>query len=164
MTVTYVGGMTLGDAMPGVVGPLVAALGDVQAKIAACASFAVSITPPSITADIQANAQILANLQLALSVGIEPPSIEAQFAIMADAVMLLQAQLQVFQNLFDLLRAELHVYAYSGQCDALGGEFTTELAAGVPGGAGTDLANALLLITTVSGMWAKIAQVFKTTP
>lgn len=164
MTVVYVGGETIGSALPGVQGAILQAMGDVQAKIAAAVNFAPNLTPPSIAADIQANGQILANLQAAAAIGIEPPSISAQLDIMASAVLVLKAQLQIILDLLNLFTAAVHVYAYQGQTDALGGEFTTELSAGVPGGVGTDLANALLLITTIPADWAAIAQVFKTTP
>lgn len=164
MTATYVGGMSLGDAMPGVMAPILQAMGDVQAKITACASFSVGITPPSLTANIAAAASILANCTLALSAGIEPPSIDLQFQIIADAVIVLQLQLQIILDFLNLLGAGVHVYAVSAQTDAVGGELTSALVAGVPGGAPSDLANALVLITTIPADWAKIAQVFKTTP
>src|SRR5215204_5645737 len=108
MTVTYVGGLALGDALPGVELPILTAMGDVQAKIAAAASFAPNLTPPSIAADIQANGQILANLQLALSVGIEPPSITVQLDIMVAALAVLQAQLQIILDLLNLFTAAVH--------------------------------------------------------
>lgn len=164
MTVTYVGGITLGAAIPGVNSALLQAVGDVEAKIAACVNFAPNLVPPSLTADIAANATIFANLTASLGANITPPSLSVQLDIIASTLIVVRAQLQIILDLFNLFTANLHLYAYSGQTDALGGEFTTELSAGVPGGAGSDVANALLLITTVPADWAKIAQVFKTTP
>lgn len=164
MTVQYVGGMTIGDALPGVQAPLIAAIGDIQARLTALLEFKPNLVPPSLTADIQANAEILANLKLSLALGVTPPSLDVQASIMLDAVALLKAQLAIILALFDLFRAGIHVYNYTGQANALGADFTAALASGVPGGAGTDAVDGLLLIAAVPAAWAAIAQLFKTTP
>jgi hypothetical protein len=164
VTVTYVHGGTLGDAMPGVQLPILTVMGDVQARIAAMASFAPSFTPPSLTADIQVTGEIIANLEASLALGITPPSVDLQVQIMADTMIAAQLQLQIILDLLDLLAVGVHMYRYDGQTNLLGGEFATELSGGVPGGTGTDSANALLLITTVPASWAAIAQVFKVVP
>lgn len=162
MTTTYVGGLSLADAMPGVTLPIVTALGDIQGRLNALLSFTPTVVPPSIAADIQVNAQILANLQA--SIAITPPSISLQAAIMLDTIALLTAQIAIIQNLFNLLAAGVHVYTYDGQASAMGGELTAELSGGVPGGSGTDHLNALLLIASIPAAWLAIAQLFKTTP
>jgi hypothetical protein len=165
MTVTYVHGGTIGDGLPGLQLPLINVMGDLQARITAMASFAPSITPPSIAADIQVSGQILANLQASAALGIEPPSVDLQVDIMADVLLAARLQLEIIMGLFDALgTAGLHLYRYDGQTADLGGEFTAELSGGVPGGSGTDSANALLLITTVPATWAALAQLFKVTP
>jgi hypothetical protein len=165
MTVTYLGSRTIGDTVPGVNGAILSAMGDVQARETALASFVPSITPPSISADIQTNGEILVNLQAAATFGIEPPSVDAQVAIMADALLLLQGQLQVILDLLDVFgTAGVHAYAYDGQADAMGGELTAELAGGFPGGAPTDHANAIILATTIPATWVAMAAVFRVLP
>lgn len=168
MTITYVGGITLGDALPGVRAPILAAMGDIQGRLVAMASFNAALVPPSIASDIETAGKILFNLQAcaaAIASGqIAPPSIDLQAQIMLDVVALLKLQLQAFADLKGLFAFGAHVYAYQDQADALGGAFSTELAAGVPGGAGADTAYALLLVATEPAAWGAMAELFKTTP
>ncbi len=177
MTVSYLGSLTVGAAAPGGLALAAAgtagingALPDIQARIAALASFAP--TPPNIAADIALAQKIIESLQAALTLGITPPNISAQIEIVAAqllalkaAVAAIDAQLSIIANLSNVLStAGLHAYAYSGQANQLGTQFTTELAGGFPGGTPTDPTNALVLATTLSGTWAAMAQFFKTTP
>lgn len=164
MTVQYVGGLTIGDALPGLALPLIQITGDIQLRLNALLDFEVSITPPSLLADLQVSADINANIQAALTLGIEPPSIDVQASVMLDAIALLKLQLQIIKGLYDLFGFGVHVYNYTGQVDQLGGEFTTALAGGVPGGSGTDICDGLLWLATAPGAWAAIAALFKVTP
>ena len=165
MTVTYLGSLAVGDTVPGVTAALAVANADLDAKIAALASFSASLEPPSIAAQISLTSDILAALQAQAALGIEPPSLSVQFASVLALLTTLNAQLLVLQALAaNFPAAGVHAYAYSGQANQLGPEFTTELAAGFPGGAPTDATNALLLATTIPATWAALAQVFKVTP
>lgn len=165
MTTTYVGGISIGAAVPGVLDALVAAIGDIQGRITALASFVPSLVPPSLTADIGVATSIIANLTASIAVGITPPSIDLQVAIMAGVMAALQIQLQVILDLFNLFDFGIHVWHYNGRADTLGADMTTELAAGMPGGAGpAENIDALVLATNVAQSWAAMQAIFKTTP
>lgn len=162
MTITALGSITIGDSVPGTLDALLAASADLNQRIAAYADFRVAVVPPSLAADIALCESLLVGLQLNFTLGIQPPSIALQFELMATALALLQAQLQIIKDLFGLFgTAGLHLYRYAGAVNAFGGELATELASGLPGGAGGDAANALVLITTIPATWAVMAQVFK---
>jgi hypothetical protein len=171
------GSLSIGAAVPGGAAAAVAgaaginlALPDIQARIAALASFAP--LPPSLTADLVTANQILASIQAAITIGITPPSLSAQIAIVAGivadlsaAVLSIDAQLSLilgFQSL--LATAGVHGYTYAGRADQLGADFTTALASGFPGGAGADATNAILLATTIGATWTAMGGVFKVTP
>ncbi len=164
MTVQYVGGMTIGDALPGVALPLITLTGDVQLRLNALLSFSASITLPDLNADLVLAAEIAANIQAALVFGITPPSIDLQAAIVLDAIALLKLQPKIIKDLMDLFTFGVHIYNYTGQVNQLGSDFNAALASGVPGGAGTDICDGLLWIATAPGAWAAIAQIFKVTP
>lgn len=177
MSVDYLGSLTIGAAVPGAFDASVAgeaginaALPDISARLAALASFSPQLIDFSVSIGIATD--IIANLNAAITAGITPPDFTAQIAIVAaivadlEAVVLdIDAKLTIVVDFLSLLAtAGVHAYAYSGQADALGGEFTTELAGGFPGGAGTDSCNALLLATTDGATWTVMGSVFKTTP
>lgn len=165
MTVTYLGSLSVGATIPGVNAALAVANADLDSKIAALASFSVSLEPPSIAAQISLTQSILADLNAMATLGISPPSLSVQFASVLALLATLNAQLLVLQALAtNLAAAGVHAYTYAGAANALGGEFSAELAGGFPGGAPTDATNALLLATTIPATWAAIAQVFKVTP
>lgn len=178
MTVDYLGSLTLEAAIPGAAAAALAgeagiglALPDIQARLEALASFAP--TPVDFSASIALAQSIIANIQAAAALGITPPSLDAQIAIVAGivadlqaAVVSINAQLTIVVDFLNLLTAAgVHGYVYSGTVGNLGGELSVELAGGVPGGAGAgEACNALVLVTTSSGTWATMGQVFKTTP
>lgn len=163
MSLTHVGEMTIGATLPGVVAALAAAQADLDARVAALASFEPSITPPSIEGDLAVAAAIIANLEA--SVGITPPSVELQVQIIADVLAVLRIQLEIIVALGELFAvAGVHVYRYSGTAAGMGAELTAELAGGLPGGAGIDHVDALVLATQVSATWTAMSSVFKVAP
>jgi hypothetical protein len=177
MTVTHLGSLTVGQAAPGGLALAAAgtagiglALPDLQARLTALASFAPS--PPSITTDIALAQQIIASLQLALTVGIQPPSMDVQIAMVAALIATLSAtivsidaQLSIIANLTNVLNtAGVHAYTFNGLANQLGPQMATELSGGFPGGSATDATNAVVLATTVAPAWAAMSAFFKTTP
>jgi hypothetical protein len=175
--IDYVGELSIGQAVPGAAAAAVAgaaginaALPDILARLEALAAFAPQ--PVSFTAQLALAQQMVTSIQLSIALGIPVPSIGAQIAavtaLIAEllaAVAAVNAQLVIvtdFQAL--LIAAGVHVYAYAGQVGALGGEFATELAGGVPGGSPTDASNALVLITSVPATWAAMSSVFQVVP
>ncbi len=164
MTVQYVGGMTIGEALPGLALPLITITGDIQLRLNALLDFKPTLVLPSLQADLELSAQIAANIQAALTLGLTPPSLDLQATIMLDAIALLKVQLGIIKNLYDLFTAGIHIYNYTGQVNQLGSDFSAALTSGVPGGAGTDICDGLLWLATAPGAWAAIAALFKVTP
>jgi hypothetical protein len=177
MTVTYVGSLSIGDLVPGAAAAAVAgaaginaALPDIQARIAALASF--SPAPVDFAAQLALAQQMVASITASISLGLPVPSIAAQIAIVAAqiaaleaSVLAINANLTIVTDFQDLLTAAgIHVYAFDGQVQDLGNELDTELSGGVPGGSPTDASNALVMVTTVSATWTAISQVFKVAP
>lgn len=163
MTVTYLGSLTIGAALPGVNAALLTAYADLQARVTALAAFAPA--PIEFSAQVTLLGQMTANIQTMIALGISPPSISAQIAIVAALVAALEAQLSVILGYTNALGvAGLFLYAYAGRADQLGPGFSATLAAGFPGGTGADATNALLLATTTPACWAAMQQLFKTTP
>lgn len=164
MTVTLVGDASIGESIPLPVGLVLTATVDLQAKLAAMIDFSLKLGLPglSIGAQLELCAQIIVALNACLEIGITPPSISAQLDIVLAVIFQLQIELQVYLDFLDLLDARIFIYTYDGAVNAMGGEFTTELAGGFPGGAPTDHANMLVLGTSIGATWTIMQQIFKT--
>lgn len=163
MTVSYLGSLTVGAAMPGAVAAIDATLPDLQARMAALASFAPSTG--SFSANLSLANQIVASIQAAITAGIEPPSIDAQLAAVAALIADLEASLSFALEIVEAFGvAGIHAYRYSGQAGNLGTEFQAELSGGFPGGTATDATNGILLATTVPAAFAALAKILKVTP
>jgi hypothetical protein len=149
--------------MPGAVLAIETGLPDLQARATAIAS--AMVTPPTISfaANIQVALDAIASMQEAVALGISPPSLSAQVAIMAAALAELQVSLNVLLGLSNALGvAGVHLYQYSGPVNLLGAEVYVALAGGFPDGAPSDHADALLVATSIPAAWAAIATMMKT--
>jgi len=156
--------MSFSAAIPGAWAALAAASANLSTQLAALAQFQATIDFGSLSAGIALAGQISAALTAALSIGITPPSVSAQFAIIAALVAALQAQLDIIMGLVNLT-GTMQVYTYDGPVDSMGAELTTELSSGFPGGGGGSAhCNALILAATESATWSAMGQVFKLTP
>ena len=177
MTVAYLGSLTLADALPGAaaagaagVAGIGLALPDLSARLSALASFAP--IPSNFAADIALAQSIVVSIEAAITAGISPPSLDAQVAIVAGLVADLEAALSSINAQLSLVTDFLAIlgtggifgYTYAGPANGLGGDFTTELASGFPGGGATDATNAILLATTTPATWTAMSAVFKVTP
>jgi hypothetical protein len=177
MSLVYCGELTIGGAVPGANACAIAgyaginaALPDITEKLAALLAFVP--TPVDFQLQLQLAQQMVASVQASITLGLPVPSIAAQIAIVtaliADltaSVVSISAQLGIITDFQALLGAAgVHVYAYAGPANGLGGEVTTALATGLPGGAPTDATNALVLATTVPATWTAMAQVFQVVP
>jgi hypothetical protein len=164
MSVTYVGSLTLGQALPSITGVLATAYTDLAARVAALQGFSPKVIPPDF--NLKLAGDILAGVQLAIAAGITPPSISLQLGLVKALLLEVKLQLDgVLKIQTAMGEPGIHVYAYTGRADALGGEFSTELAGGFPGGAGGgDLSSALVLGTNSGLAWNAMATVFKVTP
>lgn len=160
---TYLGSLTIGGALPAVVDVLALAYTDLQAKATALAQAVPSFTPPSV--QLQLAGDILTAVETNIALGIQSPSIDLQITLFLTLLAEVEAQLAVIVGITDLFAvAGVHAYVYDGDADALGGELTTELAGGFPGGGPTDHTNAIILATTIPSVWAAMSQIFKVTP
>lgn len=144
MAVVYGGSLTLGAISPQSLGAQVAldaALGlsmpDFQARLDG--ALAISIQPPPSLASLIASAQaLLAALQSLIAAPLPDVAATAALILELQATMAtLTANLELSVSYGNLLsQAGIHFYAYSGRADALGGEMSSQLSAGLPGGAG----------------------------
>lgn len=176
MALTYLGSLTLAAALPGAAAGFAAsiegiglALPDIQARLDALLAF--SPQPISFAAQLIVAQQIVASIQLAISIGLTVPDISAQIAIVASLVASLiatigaiNARLDIVISLTALLDAAgVFTYSYSGTADGLGPALTSELASGFPGGTGgSQLSNAVILATTTPATWTAMQGMFAT--
>ena len=178
MTTTYIGSMDLGTAMPGALEAGVEgsaginlALPDIQARIDAMLAF--NPVPVSFVANIALAQQIIVELNLAITLGISPPSlldqiaiVSAQVAALLSDVAAINAKLTILADfLVHLSAGGAHLYTYNGAANAAGGELTTEWSTGLPGGGGGgETIDAIYLATNVAATWTAMQAIFDTTP
>jgi hypothetical protein len=171
MTFTPLGSLSLAAVVPGAATVAAAgelginlALPDIQARLAALLAF--TPTMPSLSADASLAANIVADLQAAISIGLVPPDITAQLAIIAALVLDLQnkvisinAQFSICADLISLLAtAGVDAYACDGAAQDMGGALTTQYAGDA------SHANALILVTKIGATWSAMSTLFKVTP
>lgn len=160
---TPIGDLTLTEVMPGVIGPLVAAEADLQARITSLLSFSATVGL-DMSGLITLSAGILANLQAGLSLGLQAPSLSVQINAVVALTAAIQAQLQLIQDLFDLLGASVSAWAYDGTAGGFGAAIDGEFAGGISGGGAGQHVNALILATQYPAVWTTLGQIFRTTP
>ena len=162
MSLTYLGGISIGAAIPGVGAALAISLTDLQARITALLSF--SPGEVDFAAQLALAEQLVISIQANITAGITPPSISVQIALIAGLLAALRAQLLIILQLQNLLlTGGVDAYAYDGTAAAMGGEITTALASGLPsGGTGATHVNALILVTRLTATWSAMTQVFIT--
>lgn len=139
MTTTYLGAQSIGGSMPAVVTGLAAAL---QLAL-----------PPPYSPKLEA--ALVALIQQCIRGNIAFLPMLTKLGAQRDLVTDLQGH---------MANAGLHAYSYAGPVNGLGGEFATALAGGLPSGAPTDSANALMLVTTTPATWVGLGQILKVTP
>ncbi len=162
MTVTAIGEIQLGVAIPGVQAALAVSLADLEAKIAALIQF--KPIPVNLQLSINLCLDQLKGLQLALSLGLPVPSLDAQIAIILAQLAALRASLQILLDLKNTFEVSAHLYRYDGAVNAFGTEMQAELSGGLPGGSGSDTAFALTFIATAPASIAALQAIFKTSP
>lgn len=155
-TITHLGTTSIGACIPGAMASISIAQGELEARIAAMASWSPGAI--NIGAQIALAEQILADLQL----GVSPPSIGAQIAIMAAILAGLRAQLAVIMAFYDLCaKAGVDAYWYDGSAAGFGAAVASVTAAGLPsGGTGATHCDALVLAATASATAGAMRAVF----
>jgi hypothetical protein len=133
--ITELGEMTLAVAIPGAAAAVAAgqagielALPDIEARLAALLEF--KPTPIDFQAEYVLAQQIVAGIGMSISLGLVPPSIDAQLAIIAGlvadltaAVVSVNAELKVAVDFLSLLASgSVRAYVYEGAERSLGFE------------------------------------------
>lgn len=174
MSVTFLGSMTLGDALPGAVSVAAAgvagingALPDILARIAALQAFLP--TPVDFTAQLALAQQTLQSVQATILLGLPVPDISAQLlavqaliASLLAAVSAVNAQLDLITN-FQAILGESGIYAYAsdGTLSNLGAELSSALST-TPGLSGAMHANSVILVAASPSAWAAMQAVLVT--
>jgi hypothetical protein len=178
VTITYLGGLELGAAVPGASVAVQAgttginsAMVNLSLQLEALQAFVPRAL--DFAAQLALAQQMVVSIGLAMQAGLTPPDLTAQIAIitaqaakLAAQIMAIQAQLDVLLALVaPLAAAGVHAYAYDGTAGAFGDELDAELALGVPGGAGpAEHASGVVLVTTIAATWEAMGVILKVEP
>lgn len=164
-SLSYVGSLTLGAAVPSVSGVLASMFADLEARVAALEGFKPQIVPPDF--NLALAEQIVGGVKLGAAAGITPPSIDFQIGLIKAELLEVKLQLAALLKIQTAFgQPGVHAYAYvAGRADQLGPELGAELSGGFPGGAGGGDRSFALVLGTNSGVaWDAMASVFKVTP
>lgn len=169
MTLTYLGGKSIGSLMPLAVSAqaqlttsLALPMLDLQARLAGAieVSARVALTPPTFAASLQTALQLIANLQAQIALGLPDVAIDVSGTLLVIAE--LQAQVTALQVALDFAASlsasfgtgGIHAYLLDGTAGEL-------VPGGVPGGTGgSERAYGLALVTTNSTTWSAMRTAF----
>lgn len=173
MTVIALGSATVGTVVPGCATAVIEgqagitlALPDLQARIdAILATLALPLPTISFSHSIGICLDAIAQMQAAITFGIMPPDIAAQFAALQAALAALLADLASISVHADALAAftaplaaaGVSSYAYTGNASSLG----AELDAAVAGDGITGPIDAVVMVTTDPAAWAALGVVVR---
>jgi len=130
-----------------------AAQADLQARITALLGFSATVGL-DMSHLVTLSANILANLQAGLALGLQAPTLTVQINLVVALTATLQAQLLLIFDLMNLLAVSVHAWAYDGTAGGFGATLTAALSTGVPGGGGPlQHVNALVFATEVPAVW-----------
>lgn len=157
-TLTPLGEIEIGAIIPGAVAALAIAVPDLQARLDALLAF----KPGAI--DLHVNLAlaeaIVADIKAAITLGIVPPSIQAQIDIVLGLLEGLRANLAAIAAFKALLTAKAFAYAYTGTTGGYGPLITAELTAGFPGGTSLDQCTILTIGASAKASVTAMAGVF----
>ena len=174
MTANYLGGASVGSAIPLAVtavaaadAALLAALGDAQARVAGClqALASVTVSPPSVAAAASfgaAAAASIAALVTSPTVGVSAAAAASVVADLGAIVAALEAQVAIIAGLkLTLGTAGLHLYKLQGEVGRMGSDLQGKLGGGAPGGSGaSQLGTAFVLLAVDNGAIQALETVF----
>lgn len=114
--VQYLGGKTLGDAMPEVAAATAIFTVPIDAQIAGiiAAQARIAITPPSLAGNLLLAQQLVTQLEAAIALGGALPGVDFQVAALDALLVELQGQLAAIAGLTAALGAGVHVFASTG--------------------------------------------------
>lgn len=166
-TLTFIGSQTIGEVCPFAVSALTGAfaviLPKLQAQLAGVLALQASltVTPPTLAANIDVATKLLAALNASVSLGLPGVSFQLQAVAALIAKLQLDIGALIFPPLF--LVGGIDLYAYDGRVSEMGGAITASLAVGLPGGTPANgSCNALLMIAETPVIWAAMQAFFKT--
>jgi hypothetical protein len=152
MTVTSLGEMSVGAAIPGAIAALNLALPDAQARLDALLAFQPGAV--SFQANLALAAQITAATTAAMSLGITPPSLDAQIALILELVASLRAQLAAIAAFQAMISAGVYAYKYDGNTSTFGSELGAALGGHPPGEQSTAIVLGATSVASASAMAA----------
>ena len=165
MSWTYCGNVqfSTGFPLPFAVG---AAAGvNAQGNLDAAAAFQVSATAPTIAEKLQLAEQIVAGLQAAAALGIEPPSLSLQLSLMKDLITKLQADMSLYLSLLNLGGLGAWFYHYNGTAGNAGSQLAVAFSTGLPGGGGaSEVIDCALVATNTGAAFSGLSQIIKQVP
>ena len=170
MGLTYQGELTLGAIFPAISAQFAADIVFDTAQLlnlnlGLTALLNLQISPPTIAFSIGLVGQILANLQLALSIGVPNITVGFDASIIASIEASIAA-LQITLNLLLAIQANfttagVFAYTYSGSGAALGGTLTSNLATQWPDGSPSSTSGTAIILAAVApAASASMAAVF----
>jgi len=157
-----IGSLTLGGVLPSALTVIAASMGvsgganvDLQASIGLQLSAMAGFAPMG-TLDFSAlltlAAQVVANVQMALTLGVTPPSVN----MVVDLNIMLNALLAIVMGVYGLfVKAGVRLLTYDGPQNLFGSELSTAL--------GSDTSQCYGLVLTTQTAWSAIGQVFRVT-
>lgn len=127
MAVTRYGQISIGAFCPVAMSSVNGLLPELQGKLVGLMNqlAALTISPPNLTANLQALGQVAA----ALTAAVEGPTVTLQVSAVAGLIAQLQAQIVALQAVIGLLGASVGVYGYDGPVRSFGSEMSAELGA-----------------------------------
>jgi phage tail protein X len=156
-----VGELTIAGLCPLVVEANAAVLAELQAKLAGCLSLQASltVTPPTLAANLELATQLVASLTAAIEVGL--PGVDFQLTVVAALIASIQGQLEALLALQALMGATVIVWEYGGPASALGPALTSALAVELPDGTPSASAvNGLVVLTPSPETWLSVKAFF----
>lgn len=144
LAVQYLGGKTLGDAMPEVNAALATFVIPINAQIAGiiAAQARIAITPPSLAGNLLLAQQLVAQIEAAIALGGALPGIDFQVSALGALLVALQGELAAVAALTAALGVGIHVFASEGDAASVapGGQVPPGALPNSPSGAITLMA------------------------
>lgn len=159
-TLTYLGELSIGAICPLAVAAQADIFAQLQAQLAGLLQLQaqLTITPPTIGANIKLVAQLLAGLEV--SIGL--PGIDFQLTAVAALIAQLNLSLGLLLELEVLFgTAGVFAYAYEGDALSFGPQLSAALASGWPDGTGVAAKSNGIVLATVSPVtWSAMKAFF----
>lgn len=135
MTAELVGQVSIGQCIPTTAALVASALADINAKLSGAIALqaAITITPPTIGASIQAALDLVASLQATLALDL--PGVNVDLTVMLSVIAELNASIAALLALSVTLgTAGVYVFTHNGDARSYGPEMQAQVSAVAPAG------------------------------